>query len=82
MIVEAILREVYGRAVVTRGPEAETYEMPENLERFFAAKSAAASPGSAAQPACCSPAEQSSCCGPEDKAECCGTWSGEGCGCR
>jgi hypothetical protein len=74
MILDAILREVYGGSAgePESAPAAERDELPENLERFFAA----------ADVACCPPAEQRSCCGPEEKAECCGEASGEGCGCR
>jgi hypothetical protein len=90
MILDAILREVYGGAAVNREFDAEPYYLPENLERFFAgggpaeparahAHAVAAAP---AQTDCCSPTEQRSCCEAEDKAECCGASSGEGCGCR
>lgn len=82
MIVDAILRAVYAGAVVSRQPEAEPYEFPENLERFFAAKATAQTAEAAQEAACCPPAEQRSCCEPEDKADCCGASSGEGCGCR
>jgi hypothetical protein len=78
MILDAILREVYGGAIVEREPDAEPYELPENLERFFAAKVLA----EAAQAECCSPEEQGSCCDAEDKAECCGAATGGSCGCR
>jgi hypothetical protein len=82
MIVDAILREVYGGAVVEREPEPEHYELPENLERFFAGKVPTQTAEAPQEPDCCSPAEQRSCCDPEDKAECCGASTGEGCGCR
>ena len=77
MIVEAILREVYGRAGAA-GSAASTgsYELPENLERFYAGKDAAAGQ----RDACCSPAKQETCCGPSDKADCCGTAPGESAG--
>ena len=78
LILDAILREVYGGSAVERARDPEPYELPENLERFFAGK-AAALPAAAG---CCSPAEQSTCCEAEDKAECCGTATGTGCGCR
>jgi hypothetical protein len=78
MIVDAILRVIYGGPPVGDGVEAEPYELPANLERFFA--------GTTAEPreiaSCCSPAELRTCCEPEDKADCCGTSAGEGCGCR
>jgi hypothetical protein len=68
---------------VERTRDPEPYELPENLERFFAGKAAAlAAPAAAERSGCCSPAEQSSCCEAEDKAECCGTATGTGCGCR
>jgi hypothetical protein len=78
MILDAILREVYGGSAVERARHPEPYELPENLERFFAGKAAAVP----AATACCSPAEQSSCCEAEDKVECCGTATETGCGCR
>jgi Domain of unknown function (DUF2703) len=78
MILDAILREVYGGSAVERARDPQPYELPENLERFFAGK-AAVVPVDAA---CCSPAEQSSCCEAEDKVDCCGTATGIGCGCR
>jgi hypothetical protein len=82
MIVDAILREVYGGVVVEPEPEAEPYELPENLERFFAGKALAQTAEAPEERDCCPPAEQRSCCEPEDKAACCGASSGEGCGCR
>ena len=93
LILDAILREVYGDSVVERalcrGARAtpRPYELPENLERLFADKAAEnlerffADKAAAAVPAatvCCSPAEQSTCC----EAECCGTATGTRCGCR
>jgi hypothetical protein len=82
MILDAIVRQVYGGATVEVGSEAKPYQLPENLERFFAARVAAQTTAGAAQANCCSPAEQRSCCDPEDKAECCGASTGEACGCR
>jgi hypothetical protein len=90
MIVDAILREVYGGTVVEAPSEAKPYELPENLERFFAGKAAAKVAEapvqvSAAVPVradCCPPAERHSCCRPEDEADCCGASSREGCRCR
>jgi hypothetical protein len=78
LILDAILREVYGGSAVERARPSEPYELSENLERFFAGK-AAAVPAAAR---CCSPAERSTCCEVEDKAECCDTATGTGCGCR
>lgn len=80
MIVDAILRQVYA-GVVERQPAAEPYELPENLERFFAREALTQAPAAPEEASCCPPAEQRSCCDPEDKAECCGASTGEGCGC-
>jgi hypothetical protein len=64
-----------------REPEAELYELPENLERFFGGR--VATQTAEPQPVgCCPPAEQHGCCEPEAKAVCCGAASGEGCGWR
>jgi hypothetical protein len=82
MIIDAILREVYGGAIVAPAPYAELYELPENLERFFAGTVLAETVQAPAQAECCSPAAQGSCCDPEDKAECCSTATGGSCGCR
>jgi len=90
MILDAMLREIYAGAVVEHEARAEPYELPENLERFFAGKVATEVTDAAGevsdeaplQVGCCPPAEQRSCCDPEDKAECCDASSGEGCGCR
>ncbi|MGH3092666.1 MAG: DUF2703 domain-containing protein [Gaiellaceae bacterium] len=82
MIVDAIQRAVYGWGTMEDEPEAAPYELPENLERFFAGKAAAVTAAAPAQAECCQQAEQSSCCDPRDKAECCGAPSGEACGCR
>jgi Domain of unknown function (DUF2703) len=74
MIIDAILREVYAGEVVEREVGARPYELPENLERFFA--------GRPTMETCCSPAEQRDCCVAEDKADCCGTSARDGCGCQ
>lgn len=74
LIVDAILREVYGGRAAERRPEPVTHRLPGNLERFFAGRAEAAA-------GCCPPAARGSCCDPDDKADCCGP-SGEACGCR
>jgi hypothetical protein len=86
MIVDAILRSVYGAAPPPR--PAQPYTLPENLRRFFAGRSASTRqvrslpvPGADAE-ACCGAAELQFCCGPADKAECCGAATDRGCGCR
>lgn len=83
LIVDAIRREVHRGAVVTPEPDAAAYELPENLERFFAGKAPArAATAAPAQQDCCSPAEHQYCCDVKEKTECCGAASGGSCGCR
>jgi Domain of unknown function (DUF2703) len=76
MIVDAILREVYGARERALAPVAGA--VPANLERFFAGKERL----SAADASCCSPAEQVACCEPSQKASCCGDGLSESCGCQ
>jgi hypothetical protein len=78
LIVDAILRQVYGGAEqIATAPPAATV-IPENLERFFASKARMA-----VEPAgCCSPAKQATCCEPSEKASCCGEGTAGGCGCQ
>ncbi len=78
MLADEILREAYGEALAEGGGVTAPFELPENLERFFAAKAAK---NASSRSACCSPAERETCCEPSEKAECCGA-NGEGCGCR
>jgi hypothetical protein len=78
LIVDALLGELYGDVTSPRPAAPERYELPDNLESFFAGKPQR----SIEQSACCSPAEQASCCEPSAKADCCGPASGEGCGCQ
>jgi hypothetical protein len=73
MIVDAILRHLYGGAPAHAPGQ---YELPENLARFFSG------PAASIEPVCCSPAGQESCCAAEAKDECCGAATEEGCGCR
>ena len=80
MIVDAILREVYGNAALSQPTLIEASELPENLRRFFAGKTKKAETEASA---CCSSAEQTTCCEPSEKAECCGTASNnQTCGCK
>jgi hypothetical protein len=77
MIVDAILRAVYG------GAEQEVAwpsvaGVPENLERFFAGKAQVV----ANTASCCAASEQVACCEPSQKASCCGEASAGGCGCQ
>lgn len=84
MILDAILREVYAGSAVEPDRAGDPYELPDNLERFFAGKAAArGTPAAAAESAvCCSPTEQSSCCDAAEKPECCGSATATECGCR
>ncbi len=79
MIVDALLREVYAGVAVRREIDTTPYELPANLERYFAETTSVQTEASAADVACCSPVQQSSCCDSEDKAQCCGAGR---CGCR
>jgi Domain of unknown function (DUF2703) len=77
MIVDAILEHVYNGPSPRARVEAQSYELPANLARFFLGKAA-----SAEERACCPPAEQQSCCDADAKDGCCDAAPGEGCGCR
>jgi hypothetical protein len=79
MIVDAVLGHVYGGAPPGAAREREPYVLPENLARFFSARTGSAE---SEESACCSASEQESCCEAEAKADCCGAGTGEGCGCR
>ena len=79
MIVDAILGHVYGGAPAPRASGLEPYELPENLARFFSARTGSAE---FRRSACCSSSEQDSCCEAEAKADCCGAETDGGCGCR
>lgn len=78
LIVDAVLGELYGGVARPRPAAPERYELPDNLDSFFAAKSRMA----VEQSACCSLADQESCCEPSAKADCCGPSKGGGCGCQ
>ena len=81
LIVDAILRQVYGQP--TGSVEDRPYQLPDNLKRFFAGRPAPSGIlelVSVTRSGCCSPAEHDTCCEPEDKADCC--TEGVGCGCR
>jgi len=76
MIVDAILREVYGGGERATAPS-PVGKVPENLARFFAGKAQLAASAS-----CCPPAEQAACCKPSEKASCCGDGDSASCGCQ
>jgi Domain of unknown function (DUF2703) len=79
MIVEAILRHIYGGPPTPARSAAESYELPANLARFFAGKAASAA---SKERACCPSVEQRSCCDIEAKEDCCDAADEEVCGCR
>ena len=77
MIVDALLREVYGGAPQPT-PALGAADVPENLQRFFAGVAQQA----AAPASCCDATKQASCCEPAAKASCCGEAASGGCGCQ
>jgi hypothetical protein len=88
MIVEAILRKVYG---ATSGPApGHRYELPANLQRFFAGNTSTqpaqsvpnAQPAAAVDTGCCPPDEQATCCDASAKADCCADATDQGWDCR
>jgi hypothetical protein len=58
MVVDAILRRVYGDAPASGAPGPAPYELPENLARFFAGKPTSAS---SSQHTCCGDAAECGC---------------------
>jgi len=78
MVVDAILREVYGGASIQKPPARphKLRKVPEDLRRFFSGKAATK------KSSCCPPAEQADCCPPSEKEACCGASDSKGCGCR
>lgn len=78
LIVDAVLGDLYGGGARPARTPDDAYELPENLESFFAGKD----PGSVEETACCGAAEQESCCEQSAKADCCGPSTVGGCGCR
>ncbi len=78
LVVEAILTAIFGGDRRSAG-EASGYDgVPENLKRFFNARSRKQT----AENVCCAPAVQESCCEPSEKSLCCETSETETCGCR
>jgi hypothetical protein len=81
MIMDAILREVYGGASSLKPPARphKLRKVPEDLRRFFAGKAAMTATKASS---CCPPTEQSGCCPPSEKEACCGASDSNACGCR
>lgn len=85
LILDAILRAVYAGTSAPPDHDPGPFELPANLERFFAGRTPTAAErptATAAADVCCSPAEQRSCCDDGDKAGCCGDHAEATCGCR
>ena len=80
MIIDAILREVYGH-MPAQESSAQPREVPEDLRRFFKGKAAKEGSAAAEESPCCPPAEQAVCCEASDKPACCGTPHTKSCGC-
>jgi Domain of unknown function (DUF2703) len=58
MVVDAILRRVYGNAPAAGATRPASYELPENLARFFAGRAGSAS---SSQSPCCGDAVEAGC---------------------
>jgi Domain of unknown function (DUF2703) len=78
LVVEALLREMVGNHSAESGT-VPFGEVPGNLRRFFANKSARQNGRS--EP-CCPPPTQETCCAPDDKSDCCDPSVESTCGCR
>jgi len=79
MIIDAILREVYGGQPVAVPAAVPFEDVPENLKHFFSGKRQLKA---AEEPLCCSLAEEVFCCEPSEKVSCCGTADSAACGCK
>jgi hypothetical protein len=79
LIVEAMLRTMYGDPAHAASVPVGYAGVPENLQRVFASRAARESTTAAA---CCAPAKQEVCCEPAAKSACCGTVETPTCGCR
>ena len=67
LITNAILREVDGGVPSESSSREEPYTMPENLERFFAGKSATERGKASADLSCCEDEVTAACCPPTGK---------------
>ena len=76
MIVEAILRRVYGARAPGRRARAGGLRAAGEPGALLRRQ------GRLSGEDCCEPAEQETCCAPEAKADCCGADHEAGCGCR
>ncbi len=78
LIIESMLQELLGSRGEDVGAGPLYPGVPENLQRFFASRSARQPAGQS----CCKPAEQETCCEPSHKAVCCDTSEPATCACR
>lgn len=97
MILDAVLRAIYGGGAAPSPQPKPFTEVPENLRRFFAGKAARSDDDKAGQseqserpdqPACCDSSRRAACCAADEQEACCGTIAegdgragGEGAGC-
>ncbi len=81
MIIDAILREVYG-PMAAQESSVQSREVPEDLRRFFKGNAAKEGSAAAEESPCCPLAEQAVCCEASDKPACCGTPHTKSCGCE
>ena len=77
LVVESILREIFGDSDDALGATPAYSGVPENLRRFFRSKSE-----TRPAEACCSPAEKEACCESGEKSACCDASQPETCGCQ
>lgn len=79
MIVDAVLRAIYGESGARTNEPDEYSDVTENLKRFFAGRDGEVTAG---ESACCSPSEQEACCEPSEKESCCEGATSAQCGCN
>ncbi len=78
LVVEAVLREIFGGHSDPVGATPAYRGVPENLRGFFRSKAAVRPPWQS----CCSTAEQETCCEPTEKSACCDASEPDTCGCQ
>ncbi len=78
LVVEFILREIFGSSRESIGETPAYSVVPENLRRFFKSKSDARPTAGS----CCPPAKEETCCEPTEKSTCCDASEPDTCGCQ
>ena len=78
LVVEFILREIFGSSRESIGETPAYSAVPENLRRFFKSKSDARPTAGS----CCPPAEEETCCEPTENSTCCDASEPDTCGCQ